>query len=104
MAQLGELEKSAEKFAEHNVEVIAVFREEREGVAGLQKIKDKIEADFTLALDTGKENTGKYSPGRREFASYVIDKSGVIQAVISGDLRNRAKSNELLETIKKFDD
>ena len=41
MRQLVQLNESAERFDELGVEVIAVFREEKAGVAGLRKIVDR---------------------------------------------------------------
>ena len=100
MNQLVELGKNKAAFAEAGAEVIAVFREEKEGEAGLAKIKEKTKTTFTLALDTGKEQTPRYSVGRREFTGYVINPKGVITKVFQGDLRNRAKSAELIEAVK----
>ena len=104
MRQLGELNRNADKFKEHNFEVIAVFREEKNGTDALKLIKKKTKVDFTLALDTPVEKTAAYSPGNKEFTNYVIDKSGVIRGIIPGDLRNRAKSKELLDIIAKLSD
>jgi len=61
MRQLVELNRSAAKFEEMGVEVIAVFREEKAGVAGLQKIKSRTETPFTLVVDLGAENTAARS-------------------------------------------
>ncbi len=83
-----------------NVEVIAVFREERQGVEGLEKMKKSSKTNFTMALDTGKKQTAIYSPGRLVFDNYVIDSNGKIAAIIPGDLRKRAKSEELLKVLK----
>jgi len=94
MSQLVELGKSKEAFAEAGAEVIAVFREEKEGEAGLAKIKKKTQTTFTLALDTGKEQTARYSAGEREFTGYVINSQGVIADVFKGDLKNRAKCSD----------
>ena len=41
MRQLVQLDESAARFEELGVEVIAVFREEQEGVAGLEKIRNE---------------------------------------------------------------
>jgi hypothetical protein len=101
MRQLGELKKNADKFKEQGVEVIAVFREEAKGVDGLQKIKTRMEVEFTLCLDKGAVQTGRYSPGKRQFANYVVNKSGVICGIIDGDLRNRAKAAQLLAIVDK---
>ena len=100
MNQLGELGKNKEAFEEAGAEVIAVFREEKEEVAGLQKIVNKTKTTFTLALDNGKKQTPRYSAGRREFTGYVINPKGVITKVFEGDLRNRAKSAELIDAVK----
>ena len=100
MKQLVELGKNKEAFAEAGADVIAVFREEKQGEAGLKKILAKTKTTFSLALDNGNKQTGRYSTGRREFTGYVIDASGVITSVFEGNLRNRAKSAELIEAVK----
>ena len=102
MAQLGELKKNADKFQAMGVEVIAVFREDKKGVEGLEIIKKKTGVEFTLALDTGANNTSKYSPVKKTFDNYVVDKTGVITKIIEGDLRNRAKSKQLLDELGKL--
>ena len=102
MNQLVELGKKAEQFKSANTEVIAVFREEQKGEAGLEAIKEKTKTPFTLALDNGKKSTARYSGGKREFTGYVISPKGQIVKVIKGDLRNRATSTELLEAIAAF--
>lgn len=102
MKQLGELNEHAEKFEEMGVEVIAVFREEAKGVEGLQIIKERTGVNFTLCLDTGAENTSRYSPGRGKFDNYVIDKEGNIAAIIDGNLRKRAKSEKLFEILEQL--
>ena len=99
MRQLVELKKNADKFSAKKVEVIATFREEKEGEKGLQKIKEKTKVDFTLALDTGAKQTAKYSPGRMEFTGYVVDRTGIIRGKIEGDLRKRANSAQLLKIV-----
>ena len=100
MNQLVELGKNKDAFAAAGADVIAVFREEKEGEAGLKKIVAKTETTFNLALDSGKEQTGRYSTGRREFTGYVINSKGIIANVFQGDLRNRAKAAELIDAVK----
>ena len=100
MRQLVQLNESAERFEEMGVEVIAVFREEKMGVAGLEKIKNRTETPFTLCVDLGAENTPRYSSGRKEFDNYVIDSTGNIVAMIDGTLRDRATSEELIEVLE----
>ena len=100
MTQLVELGKNKDAFTEAGADVIAVFREEKQGEAGLKKIAAKTETTFNLALDNGKKQTGRYSTGRREFTGYVINAKGVIANVFKGDLRNRAKAAELIAAVK----
>ena len=105
MRQLGELKKNgAQQFKEMGVEVVAVFREEREGLAGLKKIKDRTKVDFTLALDTPANATKAYSTGRKEFDNYLVDGTGVIRGVIDGSLKTRAQSEQLVKMIKSLSD
>ena len=99
MNQLVELGKHAEDFTKANTDVIAVFREEKEGEKGLEKIKKNTKTPYILALDNGNKKTGRYSPGKKEFSGYVINKEGEITKVFEGNLRNRAKSAELLTAI-----
>lgn len=105
MRQLVELNKNgAQQFKEMGVEVVAVFREEREGLAGLKKIKNRTKVDFTLALDTPANATKAYSNGRKEFDNYLVDGTGVIRGVIDGSLKNRAQSEQLVKMIKSLSD
>ena len=104
MRQLVELKKNANKFSEMGVEVVAIFREEAKGVEGLKKIRDRIDAGFTLGLDLNAERTADYSPGKMVFTNYVIDSTGVIRGVIEGDLRTRANSEQLLGVLAKIAD
>jgi peroxiredoxin len=103
MRQLVELRKNSDQFEEYGVEIICVFREEAKGVEGLKLVKDKTKVDFTLALDRDKEKTRKYSPGRRKFDNYVIDKNGVICAIIDGSLRKRALAKQLLAALEEIE-
>ncbi|MEM7785298.1 MAG: hypothetical protein AAF623_18255 [Planctomycetota bacterium] len=102
MRQLGELYKQAKKFEQAEADVIVIFREESQGVEGLKKIRSNTKTKFKLALDFQKKQTSRFSTGRREFSSYVVDKDGVIQKIVTGDLKNRAKSNQLLSALKRL--
>ena len=104
MRQLGELNANgAMEFEKLGVEVVAVFREEREGLAGLQKVKASTRVPFTLALDTPANATAAYSNGRKEFSNYVVDKTGVIRGIVNGSLKNRAKASKLVEIVKSVE-
>lgn len=102
MKQLVELQKHASDFAKLDAELIFVFREEKEGVEGLKKIKDKHKATYTLALDYEKKSSKSYSIGKMTFDNYVIDKSGIVRKAIDGTLRERATSDALLEELKSI--
>ncbi len=99
MKQLVELQEHADAFEELNTEVIFVFREERDGVSALKKMKEKFKTTFTLTLDFQKKSTKLYSPANRTFDNYVIDSEGVVRAVIDGTLRTRAKADALLKVL-----
>lgn len=102
MRQLVELTKHAEKFEEMGVDVIAVFREEKEGVAGLEKIKAKTKTPFTLCLDLGAKQTAIYSSGKMEFDTYVVDANGNLAGQVDGNLRRRARSEQLFEILQNL--
>lgn len=102
MRQLGELRDNAkETFRKHGVEVIAVFREEKEGKQGLEKIRKRAGDGFTLALDLNAKKTSRYSPGRMKFDSYIIGKDGRIIGIIDGSLRVRAQSDQIAKILEK---
>lgn len=99
LKQLLELRRNAEKLKAANVRVVVVFREEDKGIDGLKLMKKRAKVDFTFAIDNGKQQTAAYSPGDKEYSTYVINPSGRIQGYIKGDIRNRAKSQRILDTI-----
>lgn len=103
MKQLVQLQKRADEFKALNTEVIFVFREEKEGVDGLKKIKQGTKTTFTLALDLDKQSSKTYSPKQMTFDNYVIDKDGNVAAIIDGTLRDRATADELLKALKKIE-
>lgn len=98
-----QLQKQADEFKSLNTEVIFVFREEQEGVDGLQKIKDKFGTSFTLAVDLNKKSSSAYSPKRMTFDNFVIDQSGKLVRVIDGTLKDRAKAEQLIATLKEIE-
>lgn len=98
-----ELQKQSADFKELNTELIFVFREEKEGVEGLKKIKERTKTSYTLAVDLDKKSTGGYSPRRMTFDNFVVDKTGTVRAVVDGTLRTRAKAAQLLKTLKEIE-
>ena len=103
MTQLVQLQKHADDFKKLDAELIFVFREEKEGVDGLKIIRDKQKTTFTLTLDEDKKSSKAYSTERMTFDNFVIDKSGVVRAVIDGTLRDRATADELLKALKEIE-
>lgn len=100
MRQLVELKEHALEFKNLNAELVFVYREESEGVDGLKKIKDKHDPPFRLALDYEKKSSKAYSPESMTFDNYVVDSKQVVQGIVSGTLRERAKPQELIEMLK----
>lgn len=100
MVKLGE---HAREFNELNSEVICIFREEREGPAGLAKVKKNTKTTFTLAVDRDKASTGAYSPKRMTFDNFVIDKTGRVKAIVPGTLTDRATAEELIKHLKEIE-
>lgn len=103
MRQLVELQEHAEDFEKLNAELIFVFREEKDGVEALKKMKDKYKTKFTLSLDLDKKSSKAYSPESRTFNNYVLDSSGVVRLEIDGSLRTRAKATALIKTLKEIE-
>ncbi len=101
LKQLLDLRRNSETFKAAGARVVVVFREEAKGIDGLKIIKKRSKADFTFALDNGKQLTADYSAGEKEFSTYIIDTFGRIQAIIKGDMKNRAKSQRILDAIDR---
>jgi len=99
LKQLLELRRNIEKIKAANARVVVVFREEAKGIDGLKMMKARAKVDFTFAIDNGKQQTAAYSPGDKEYSTYVIDKSGRVKGIIKGDTKNRAKTQRILDTI-----
>jgi len=99
LKQLLELRRNAEKLKAANVRVVVVFREEAKGIDGLKIIKARAKVDFTFAIDNDKLQTAAYSPGAKEYSTYIIDKSGLVKGIVKGDTKNRAKTQRILDTI-----
>ena len=85
------------------VKVVAIFREEKEGLAGLEKVRASTGVPFTLALDTPASATAGYSNGMKEFDNYVVDNTGVIRGVIDGSIKNRAPAAKFVEIVKSIE-
>ena len=102
MRQLVQLAKQADEFKSLNAEIICILREEGDGVNGLKKAKKATDTPFTLALDQNKKTTKPYSTKNKTFDNFVIDKNGVVKAIIPGTLRDRATAEELIKELKKL--
>ncbi len=102
MRQLVQLQQHAEEFKKLNTELLFVFREEQEGVAGLKKIKERTKTNYVLAVDT-KKASAIYSPKRRTFDNYVISKDGTVKAILPGTLTSRATAEQLLKHLNELE-
>ena len=103
MRQLVQLQKHADDFKKLNAELVFVYREEKEGVDGLKKIKEKANPSYRLALDFEKKSSGAYSPEKMTFNNYVIDSQGTVRGIVDGTLRDRATAEELTKIFKEIE-
>lgn len=103
MGQLVQLQKHADDISKLNADVYVVFREEKEGVAGLKKIKERTKTSFHLLTDLNKENSAAYSAKPRTFDNYVISRDGNVAAIISGTLRTRATAEQIVRHLKQLE-
>lgn len=103
MRQLVELQKQAEQFKKLNAELIFVFREEREGVKGLAKIRARTKTDFTLTVDLNKKTSVAYSSKDGAFDNYVVDRAGIVRRIIPGTKGTRATAEELLKALSEIE-
>lgn len=100
MGQLVKLQERADEFRALDTEVIVVFREERDGIEGLKKTREKTKTTFRLGLDLNKDATAVWSSKQGQFANYVVDRHGIVRGMVDGDLRDRATADELLQILK----
>ncbi len=104
MAQLVQLQENVgDLIKKHNTNVLVVFREESEGQEGLEKVVEQTKTEFMLALDTNAEETKRYSPGKMDHDSYIIDSEGVIRAILDGTRYDRAQPDEFAKALTDMD-
>jgi peroxiredoxin len=102
MRQLVQLQEYAKDFKALNAEMLFVFREESEGVEGLEKIKKKQKTTYRLSVDLDKKSSKVYSPKRMTFDNFVVDSNGIVRGIIDGTLRDRATAEELMKVLKEI--
>ncbi|MEM9415713.1 MAG: hypothetical protein AAGA29_09590 [Planctomycetota bacterium] len=86
-----------ETFEQHNAAVATVFREERDGTAGLEKIREAVGEGPIILADLGAEQTAGYS--EQGFKTYIIDPEGVVRAELGGTVRTRPDAEAVLEAL-----
>ncbi len=103
MVQLVQLQKNAStEFEAHDIKVLVVFREEKDGQKGLQKVVAATSTKFDLALDPGATETTLYSPGKQDHGSYIIGSTGVILAILEGTTSDRAQPEEFIAALDEL--
>jgi peroxiredoxin len=85
-------------FKKAGAEVIAVFREDSARIDGLKKVREATKAEFVLLTDYEAQKTKPYSP--EGYAAYVIDRMGIIRAIIPGTKAGRPDVDKLLDAVK----
>lgn len=99
MRQLGQLHRSYGEFEKLNTEIVAVFREEKDGVEGLRKSRASSKAEFPFGLDTDAEATAAYS--HDGFNTYIVDTQGTLRATLKGTKMVRPSAEEILKKLSK---
>jgi peroxiredoxin len=102
MSQLVQLQEHADEFKALNVELVFVFREEGDGIAGLKKIKEKHQPTYRLTLDPN-QTSKPYSPKRMTFDNYVISADGIVRGIVDGTLTDRATAEELMKILQEIE-
>ncbi len=94
MRQLGQLQKSYQQFRALGCEIVAVFREEKDGAEGLKKARGTTHAEFPFLMDLDAEHTGAYS--QNGFATYIVGSDGKILAELDGTIMLRPTVKQIL--------
>jgi len=99
MKQLVQLQQQYHEFQSAGCEIIAVFREEKDGKDGLKKSLERTRAEYPLLLDTPPEATKSYSPDG--FHTYIIDPAGVVRVDLPGTKMKRPDAEEILAALQE---
>ncbi|MGY8767751.1 MAG: peroxiredoxin family protein [Pirellulales bacterium] len=99
MGQLADLSKNYDAIKKQDAEVLVVFREEREGPAGLKKSTRVSGGKFPLLLDLNKKTTAAYST--TGFTTYIIGKDGNVKKILAGTKPKRPKTEAILKALGK---
>ena len=87
---------------ERSAEVICVLREEKSGVEGVAKVREKTGAAFPILLDLDRQKTPRYSEGTA-FHTYIVGKDGRIAAVLKGEKGKRPTGEEILAALGQLE-
>ncbi len=98
MRQLVQLQEKYPDFKALDCEIISIQREEKDGVPGLVKVGERTKAEFQITGDLGKKETRAYS--QEGFNTYVIDKNGVVQAILNGVKLKRPSGEKVYQKTK----
>lgn len=84
--------------------MLAVFREEEKGPAGLEIVRNEynVDADFVLALDRQAAKTEPYGVGPPVFNTYLIDSAGTIRAILSGETYDRPTGDRIVNRLEEL--
>lgn len=99
MAQLVQLQERYDEFKKLDTELVSISREEKLGVEGLGRIRQRQGIKYVLLNDYQNKQTSSYSQGA--FLTYIIDKQGIIRAVLPGTTYDRPSGQTILETAQK---
>ena len=94
------MQASYDKIQTLNAEIVAVFREEQDGAAGLAKTRANTKVTFPLLLDLGAKETKAYS--QNAFTTYLIDPKGIVRGVFSGNKTDRAKTADVVTKLQQL--
>lgn len=103
MRQLVQLNQKAADFKKLNTEVVFVFREERDEVDGLKKIREKRRTKFFLLTDLASQKTAAYSGKRGQYATYILDKKGMVKEILDGTKPKRPGAEPILTILKEME-
>ncbi len=95
MRQLGQLQERYEAFKDADTEIVAVQREDKTGVKGLERIRKERGVELVLLTDYRNEATSMYSQGA--FFTCIIDKQGVVRALLPVTVYDRPHGETILE-------
>lgn len=98
MAHIKAIQAQYAAIKDLNGEVVVIFREEKDGQAGLEKSKKTTKAEFPLLNDVEAAKTADY----KQYGVYIVDTQGNLAFKDAGIKTKRVSPETIMAELKKW--